>query len=294
MKILDMMDKLSRRVGLSTACFYPEDTFSAFRRVADAGAPVAEVFMNAVDELTPSSLKRFRDYAKQSGTEILSLHPYTSAFESLLFFSEYGKRLNDGLELYKRFFDGAAQIGAKYLVFHGEKSTPTFSRELSSETQICEVYGRLIDLAESYGVTFTQENVNNHRSQSPVFLHYLNKQIPKIRFTFDLKQVYRAKQTYRDVISAMGEKIVHVHMNDFGENECCLPFDGYVNMPHLKIALDSVGYRNAFVLEVYRSCFREDSELIRAMNKTRALFCPAENDTADIFDVAHDFGGKRV
>ena len=264
------------RCGISTACFYPEDTFSAFRRVVDAGAPVAEVFMNSVDELSPESLKRFCDYAKENGTEIVSLHPYTSAFESLLFFSEYKRRLSDGLSLYARFFEGAAVLGAKYIVFHGEKNTPTFSRSLSSDDCLCEAYGRLIELAKSYDLVFTQENVNNHRSQSPEFLRRVQTLVPDLRITFDIKQAFRAKQNFREVIAAMGEKIVHVHMNDFGEHECCLPFDGFADMNAVKEALEKVGFHGSYILEVYRSCFSDADELALSLNKTRAFFCPEE------------------
>lgn len=260
-------------VGISTACFYPEDTYQAFCRVSRLGAPVAEVFMNSVEELSSASLKRFRIRAEESGTRIISLHPYTSAFESLLFFSEYRARLADGLEVYKRFFNGAAELGADYLVFHGEKCTPTFSRSLSCDEFICESYGRLIELGKSFGVMFTQENVNNHRSQTADFIKKLNTLVPNLHYTFDLKQAYRAKQPYEDILDAMRGKLVHVHMNDFGEHECCLPFTGLVDMTRFCEKLDEIGYQNNAVIEVYRSSFEKETELADAMHKTQAVFC---------------------
>lgn len=259
-------------VGVSTACYYPEDTFCAFRRVCSIGAPIAEVFMNSVDELSHESLKRFRELSAQSGTKIVSFHPYTSAFESLLFFSEYRRRIADGLEVYKRFFDGAAYLGAKYFVFHGEKSTATFSRSLASDEILLEAYGSLIETARSFGLTFTQENVNNHRSHSAEFIAHLRELLPDLRFTFDLKQACRAKQDYHTLLSAMSDRLVHIHINDFGEHECALPFDGAVDLHEVKRALDAISYQGDFVIEVYRTCFDDEQALSMAMDKTAALF----------------------
>ena len=90
------------RVGVSTACYYPQDTFLSFREVINIGVPVAEVFMNSLEELDRSNLLRYKAEIKARDIEIISFHPYTSAFESLLFFSEYSLRLKDGIELYKR------------------------------------------------------------------------------------------------------------------------------------------------------------------------------------------------
>ncbi len=259
-------------VGISTACYYPEDTYSAFRHVCDIGAPIAEVFMNSVDELSHESLKRFRDLSLASGTKIVSFHPYTSAFESLLFFSEYRRRIADGLEVYKRFFDGAAYLGARYFVFHGEKSTATFSRSLACDEILLESYSALIETAKSFGLVFTQENVNNHRSHSAVFLSRLRELLPDLRFTFDLKQAYRARVDYREILSVMGDRLVHMHINDFGEHECALPFDGAVNLPEVKRHLNELSYRGDMVIEVYRTCFSGDCALRVALDKTSTLF----------------------
>lgn len=262
-----------QKVGISTACFYPENTFVSLCNVMRTGVPVAEVFMNSLEELEPSNLKRFTDEASAHGAEIVSFHPYTSAFESLLFFSEYKLRLNDGIELYKRFFEAARILGAKYFVFHGEKNAPTFSRSLSSREHICEVYGRLIEAARNEGLTFTQENVNNFRSHSPEYIRYLYYTVPELCFTFDLKQALRARQDHIATVDAMGDRLRHIHINDFGEHECCLPFRGLVNMHELAEKLFEHSYSGDFILEVYRANFEDDSELVESLEKVKNTFC---------------------
>lgn len=261
------------RVGISTACFYPDDTFSSFENVVAENVPVAEVFMNTLCELTPENLSRYRKLMEQTGTEIISFHPYSSAFESLMFFSECTARITDGIEMYKRFFDAASVLGAKYFVFHGERVTPTFSRGLSGKEIICESYGRLIETAKSFGLTFTQENVNNHRSHSAEFIKYLSQTVPELKFTFDLKQAYRAKQNFEEIVCAMGKKLVHVHINDFGEHECCLPFCGNANLTRLSEMLSELEYSGDYVLEVYKTCLTSKEELKNSLEKTKKLFC---------------------
>lgn len=261
------------RVGISTACYYPQDTFLSFLEVLGTEVPVAEVFMNSLAELDKQNLQRYRDEMKAREVEIISFHPYTSAFESLLFFSEYQLRRHDGIELYKRFFDAAQFLGAKIFVFHGEKAIPTFSRDLSDDEAIFSTYSELIENAKNFGLTFTQENVNNHRSQSVEYIKKLSALVPELKFTFDLKQALRAHQNYGEMIDAMGDKLCHIHINDYGKKECCLPFDGDVDLYDVKDRLSGIGYCGDYILEVYRACFDTTQSLVKSLEKTRKLFC---------------------
>ncbi len=260
-------------IGISTACYYPQDTYLSFLEVLSADVKICEVFMNSLYELDKNNLDRYREKMAETGVEIVSFHPYTSAFESLLFFSEYRNRLDDGIELYKRFFEGAAYLGAKYFVFHGERNIPTFSRGLSDDETICIAYEKLISEARSFGITFTQENVNNHRSHSPDFIRKLRYLVPDLKFTFDLKQAFRAKQDYGEIIDAMGDRLCHIHINDFGEHECCLPFTGNADLSDVKKRLDTVNYSGNFILEVYRASFCDNNDLRGSLEKTENLFC---------------------
>lgn len=261
------------RVGISTACFYPDNMFSAFTSAAAFDVPIAELFITTLGELTSENLSLLKAEMKAKGTQIVSVHPYTSAFESQMFFSEYTARISDGIEIYKHFFDAAATLGANFFVFHGERNVPTFSRGLSGKEIIQEAYGRLIETAKNFGLTFTQENVNNQRSQSADFIKYLSETVPELNFTFDLKQAYRAKQNFEDIVSAMGKKLVHVHINDFGEHECCLPFTGNADLVRLSHMLKELEYKGNYILEVYKTCLTSNTDVSGSLKKTQELFC---------------------
>ena len=228
--------------------------------------------MNSVAELAPCDLAEMRRISQDNGLSIRSIHPFSALFEGLYFFSGYPRRISDGLDLYRRFFAAGAELGAKYVVFHGEKLTPTFSRPLASDDEVMTSYTRLIQTAREEGLIFTQENVAYFRSQDPMFLRNLADCVPDIRFTFDLKQAMRANIPVDDVLAAMGERLVHIHINDFSQKtECALPFQGEVDLPALAHKLKEMHYQGDFILEVYRTNFTSDSELSDAASTWAAL-----------------------
>jgi len=105
--------------GISTACFYPQYTEDALRTLAGHFPECVEVFINAACELEPEYLRSLRQIAEDAGIKIISLHPYTSGLEPMFFFSNYDRRYDEGLELYKKMSQAANLLGAGIIVFHG-------------------------------------------------------------------------------------------------------------------------------------------------------------------------------
>ena len=137
--------------GLSTACFYPELTERGLMFAASIGAQAAEVFFNAPSELTDSFVRELRRIADGSGTRILSVHPFTSGLEPLLFFSGYRRRFCDGVELYKRYFHAANLLGANLLVLHGDRRISQKPR-----SAYFDAFGELAGEGRAMGVTVAQ------------------------------------------------------------------------------------------------------------------------------------------
>lgn len=73
------------KLGASTACFYPLETEKALLKVTELGYKYAEVFMNAPSELEEPFLKQLNTIAKDGGTDIVSVHPFSSFMESTVF-----------------------------------------------------------------------------------------------------------------------------------------------------------------------------------------------------------------
>ena len=64
---------------------------------------------------------------------------------------------------------------------------------------------------------------------------------------------------------AMGDKIVHVHINDNDpSSDCLLPGSGAMNYPKLRKMLCSFGFDGDLIIEVYRKSFEQMEELYEA------------------------------
>ena len=83
------------KLGASTACFYPLETEKALLKVTELGYKYAEVFMNAPSELEEPFLKQLNTIAKDGGTDIVSVHPFSSFMESTCIFTDYQRRFDD-------------------------------------------------------------------------------------------------------------------------------------------------------------------------------------------------------
>lgn len=261
------------RVGISSACFYPETVLDASKHTLSFGVPVMEIFLNSIHELSNDNLEAVKKNADNSGTQIVSVHPFTAVMEGMLFFSGYKDRIYDGLSLYERFFAAANTLGAKYFVFHGDRKKTTYGQKQMPEDDMCEIYYKLIHLAQKYDIIFTQENVAQYRSEDPIFLQKLYKNLGNdIHFTYDIKQEMRAGLPFLSVYEAQRDALSHIHINDFGFNECCLPFEGNIDFAKLKRRLCEDNYCGDCVIEVYKSNIENDEALKSSLLKTRAFF----------------------
>lgn len=159
--------------------------------------------------------------ADGGGTRILSVHPFTSGLEPLLFFSDYRRRFADGIAFYQRYFHAANLLGAKLFVFHGDRRNTTRSRRFYFDrfAELCEAGRRM-------GVTVAQENVPRCAGYCPDFFTDMRAYLPGARFVLDIKQCVRAGYSPAEMADAMGEGLVHLHVSDHGARGDCLAARG--------------------------------------------------------------------
>ena len=100
------------KIGVSTASLYPLHTEDAFRKVAELGIEYTELFLNSLGEGEGEIFEDIINTAKKYGTRILSLHPFSSPMESLFLFSTYDRRVNDILDIYKRYFNSMNDVSS--------------------------------------------------------------------------------------------------------------------------------------------------------------------------------------
>lgn len=248
-------------IGLSTACFYPEMTEVALRRVGELGFHTAEVFFNSTSELTKPFLRELQAIQTHYGIRIVSIHPFTSFAEGYMFFSGYERRVQDSIDFYKRYFEAANQLGASILVLHGGKKPG-----MIGENEYFARYHRLYQAGQAAGVTVAHENVVHFVGESVRFLQKMaNALADDFKMVFDIKQAVRAQQDIFSFPAKLGSHIVHVHLSDhMPGRDCIAPGEGTFDFARLLHGLRQAGYTGNAVIELYSSGFERTEQLVRA------------------------------
>lgn len=252
------------RFGVSSACFYPEETEKALITTGECGFHNAELFLNSHSELEDEYIDNIISIKEKYNLNIVSLHPFASFAESFYLFSNYERRYTDILPLYDKFFEVTARLGADFFVFHGAKIPGSIS-----DDEYCKRFTHLIEMGKKYGVRVCQENVVHHRSESPEYLRMMKDKIGEdFNVVLDIKQAHRAGFTPYDFIDILGDSIVHIHISDRnGEKDCIPPLQGEFDFKKLFDKMNAIGYKGKYIIELYYWSYDDKDEIIRAYNE---------------------------
>ena len=168
--------------GVSSACFFPLETADSVKILSEWHIPNIEIFFNSFQELKDGYLERLSALCREAGTQVVSIHPFTSNSESLYFFTSYPGRLQDGLMIYRPFLRAAQKLGARVLVFHG--ATLQNRMDIPQSAANLRVLDRVA--REEYGVTVAYENVVRCRGKDPDYFVQLREYYPELRFVLDV------------------------------------------------------------------------------------------------------------
>ncbi len=251
-------------IGASSSCFYPLETELSLERLAKAGIRTTEIFFNSPSELENDFLKKLCSLRNEYGMEIVAVHPFMSFSEGFNFFSEYYRRFEDSLEYYKRFFEAAATLGAKYFVLHGAKG----ERVIPDEEYVRRL-SLFIEEGKHFGVAVTHENVVHYAGEKPEFMLRLQSLLGSdFRMTLDLKQARRAGVDPFEFACALGKSIVHVHVSDERQGEKCAAPDGKGNFDFSRFfsLMNSLGYDGAYMVELYRRDFTDEKHIRKCVD----------------------------
>ena len=246
------------QIGISSSCLYPLLTEESLKTVGELGAKTAEIFFNSFSELKKPILNEIKSIKEYYGINVRSIHPFTSAYEPVLFFGGYDRRLNDGIEFYKNYFEVANELGAEMVVLHGGRIYLETTPEAYAASYI-----PLHEAAMSAGVRIAQENVHNHHCGNPEFMKALADIVgDDFRMVLDVKQCRRCGESAYDFVNLLGEKIYQVHISDgLPGKDCLAPGAGEFDFKKLFEALQSVGYDKTAIIELYRQNYGEVEEL---------------------------------
>ncbi len=250
-------------IGISTGCLYPMLTEDCLRVLCKAGFRCFEIFFNTFSELETGYLDSLLAMLEPYHAKVVSIHPFTSAFESFLLFSGYERRFWDGVKLYEQYFGTARHLGAKKVILHG--LTTAYPSSLSNQ-EYCRRFEILQEAAGRYGVRLLQENVHLFRSNHLDFIREMIRTIPESAgFVCDIKQARRSGIDPCDMVKAMGSHLRHIHLNDFSDDgQCVLPGEGCFDYESFFRVVRQTEFDGDVMIEVYRSNFHQTEELVKA------------------------------
>ena len=251
------------KTGISTGCLYPMLTEAALEKLLSLGYDTIEIFFNSFSELETDYLDRIRYLLDKNDARAVSLHPFTSSFESFLLFSSYERRFLDGVSFYEMYFRAAQRLGTDKIILHGLNTDYASSLTDSEYFRRFEI---LQERARKYGTELLQENVCRFRSRDPDFIEKMAREIPEsAAFVCDVKQAARRGLDPKEMAHAMGDKLRHVHISDIGKNgDCVLPGKGQYDTEGFLKELINSGYNGSIMIEVYRFSFDKIEELKEA------------------------------
>lgn len=252
-------------IGISTGCFFPETPHASLERAGKLGARYVEIFFNTHSELEIQYLEKLKAIKDKYGIQVVSIHPYTSAIESFMFFSLYDYKLEDSIKLYEKYFAACNILGCKYVVLHGCYN----DRNFMTMERYCDNLNRLSARAREYGVYISQENVFKFKcgyiENIREFVKYADKDV---KFTFDIKQAVKSRQSIYKILELTGDRISHVHISDFiGRKHSLVPFTGNFNYDRFFKYLKENTAAQAALVELYSPIIESDKQLADTLEK---------------------------
>ena len=251
-------------IGASSSCFYPLETELSLETIASVGIKTTEVFFNSPSELEKPFLKKLLKIKEEHEMDVVAVHPFMSFSEGFNFFSTYYRRFEDSLEYYKKFFEAAAALGARYFVLHGSRG-----EKLIPDEEYARRLSLFIEEGKSFGVAVTHENVVRYSGEKPQFMLTLKRLLgDDFKMTLDLKQARRAGVSPFDFAEKLSESIVHVHVSDEKPWEACAAPDGTGCFDFLRFfeLMGSFGYNGAYMIELYRGDFLDEHHIKRCVD----------------------------
>lgn len=257
------------KFGASTACLYPLETEAAVKKLSQTGIKNIEIFFNADCELRGKIFEDIEKAVADGGCSVLSVHPYTSAVETMSLFGDYPRRLNDILDTYKRYFEIMNLFGAKVFVLHGALRSAVLEDEVYFSR-----YSMLYEIGKSFGVTVAQENVSYCKGGSNRFLLQMKKALGDgCGFVLDVKQALRSGTDAFSILELLGSSIVHCHISDNNAEKDCVPVGkGDFEFGRFVRELERTDYGGNIVLELYRDGYESLNELRESIEHMEGYF----------------------
>lgn len=253
------------KIGLSTGCFFPQTPLESLEKAGQLGAKYVEIFFNTFSELEDEYILKLKSIMDKYNMQAISIHPFTSAIETFMFFSVYDYKLQDSIALYEKYFRACNILGCKYVVIHG---CFTCNRYMDMQ-RYCKNLNLLSQKARAYDVYLSQENVYKFKcgyiENLKEFVKYADKDI---KFTFDIKQAVKSRQSVYKMLDLVADRISHVHLSDCtGRNHSLVPFEGSFDFDRFFNYITANTTAQAALVELYSHTVKDEHQLADVLGK---------------------------
>lgn len=242
------------RLGLSTGALFPTPTEEVPDVAARAGLFDLEIMLQTPGEYGTGFIRELSTRCRNAGSRVHAIHLWQQLHPLL---SPYARRAREGRTLFARAMDGAVELGAKVIVWHGP--TRTEMRTPSAYPHFVDAAAERGAACAAAGVRLAVENVSwcalatvRDVLAFSASMKELDPRAERVGFAFDPFQAEEADANPFMVLSAMEDRVFDVHLSDRRDDERearhLSPGEGDLPWPALLRAISGV-YSGPLMLE---------------------------------------------
>jgi sugar phosphate isomerase/epimerase len=266
-----MMDR--DRIGISTAAFYPYHlTEDALVAIGELGFRVVEIFLQADAEYSPRFGAVLDRRRRELGLDVHSLHLYATYFD---LWTPYPRMRNEIRDRFRRLLEVGRMLDAQALTWHGLRYGLDNPRLVAAFFESAAWAG---ERAREAGLTLCIENVSWCYLRTPEHVRAIRDAGLPVGFTCDAFQARESEIAPADMVHAMGDRLVTVHLSDYSSDgpRHMPPGNGDVDWSALAVALNDVDYAGPLILETAN--VNDDDVLLAARAFVRRVWEWAGDD----------------
>ena len=211
-----MLEPPRLRLGLSTGALYPTATEDVPALAAGAGLFDLEIMLQTPGEYGAAFIRDLAARCRGAGCRVHAVHLWQELHPVL---SPYARRVREGRTLFGRAIEGAAELGANVVVWHGPKraemrapaAQPHFLDAVADRGEACAAAGlRLAMENVSWCALATVRDVLGFAAS----IAEIDPRAERIGFAFDPFQAAEADANPFMLLAAMENRVFDVHLSD--------------------------------------------------------------------------------
>lgn len=250
------------KAAISTWTFYNLDLTSSLEALARVGFEQVEIWAEGrhLDPrvANPSQVKVAKVLCNKLGIEPISLHAPFEGDANIGNFDERGRK--EAVEVVGETIRYAREVGAKFLVLHPGSwvGSDDFSEHEAFKRAVLSSLLELTELAEKLKVRLLVENMvptgkKFRLGAEASDLMQICQCVPGLGICFDLGHANIGGGDPVAELRTFGRLIRSLHLNDNDERGDLhlLPGRGTINWAEVRKALEAIGYKAPFLLEIH-------------------------------------------